>query len=89
MPVPMNRVMIIGNSGGGKTTLAHQVAETYDLPLTEIDAIQYQAGWARTAEPALRQAIETVHERDRWLIGSLLVRPLRNRSTATNISLFW
>ena len=68
MPVPMNRVMIIGNSGGGKTTLAHQVAETYDLPLTEIDAIQYQAGWARTAEPELRQAIETVHARDRWLI---------------------
>lgn len=64
----MNRVMIIDNGGGGKTTLAYQVAETYQLPLTEIDMLQFQPGWIPTAEPALRQLITALHASDRWLI---------------------
>ena len=59
--------MIIGN-GGGKTTLAHRIAERYDLSLTEIDALQFQPGWERTDEQALRQAIVAVHTAERWLI---------------------
>ena len=64
----MNKVMIIGNGGGGKTVLAYQLAEKYGLPLIEIDALQFQSGWVPTAEPVLRQAIETAQETDRWLI---------------------
>ena len=66
--IPMSKVMVIGNGGGGKTTLAYQVAEKHGLPLIEIDSIQFQPGWVRTAEPTLRQAIKTVHDTDRWLI---------------------
>jgi adenylate kinase family enzyme len=64
----MNKVMIIGNGGGGKTTLAFQIAETHGLPLLEIDTIQFQPSWARTVESEVRQAIQTVHATDRWLI---------------------
>jgi adenylate kinase family enzyme len=64
----MNKVMIIGNAGGGKTTLAYQVAEENGLPLIEIDAIQFQPDWVPTAEPQVRQAIKAVHDTDRWLI---------------------
>ncbi len=64
----MNKVMIIGNGGGGKTTLAYQVAKKHNLPLTEIDTLQFQAGWVRTGEPALRHAIKAVQDSDRWLI---------------------
>ena len=68
MSTPINKVMIIGNGGGGKTTLAHLLARAYDLPLTEIDTLQFQPGWERTAEPALRQAIKSAHDSERWLI---------------------
>jgi adenylate kinase family enzyme len=64
----MNKVMIIGNGGGGKTTLAYEIAETYGLPLTEIDAIQFQPCWARTSEAELRQVIAAVHTSDQWII---------------------
>jgi adenylate kinase family enzyme len=64
----MNKVMIIGNGGGGKTTLAYLVAAAHALPLVEIDAIQFQPGWERTAEPELRHAIQSAHAADRWLI---------------------
>lgn len=67
-PIPPKRVMIIGNGGGGKTTLAYLVAKKYGLPLTEIDTLQFQPGWARTAIPELREAIQATHATDRWLI---------------------
>jgi adenylate kinase family enzyme len=66
--MPMNRVMLIGNGGGGKTTLAYQIAKQYRLPLTEIDTLQFQPGWVRTPEPALRAAIQAAHRAERWLI---------------------
>jgi adenylate kinase family enzyme len=64
----MQRVMVIGNGGGGKTTLAYLVAEAYGLPLTEIDSIQFQPGWERTPDPELRAAIQAAHAAERWLI---------------------
>jgi adenylate kinase family enzyme len=64
----MNRVMIIGNGGGGKTTLAYEIAETYRLPLTKIDSLQFEPGWPHTAETELRQAIAAVHASDQWII---------------------
>lgn len=64
----MDRVMVIGNGGGGKTTLAYQIAEKYTLPLVEIDTIQFQPGWARTEESLLRQTIKDAHDLDRWII---------------------
>ncbi|MDP9315462.1 MAG: flagellar protein FlaR [Chloroflexota bacterium] len=64
----MNKVMIIGNGGGGKTTLAHLIAEQHKLPHTEIDTLQFQAGWTRTPEPELRQSIQVVQHAPRWLI---------------------
>ncbi len=64
----IQKVMIIGNGGGGKTTLAYQLAAQYALPLHEIDALQFQPGWIATPEPALRQTIEQIQQTDRWLI---------------------
>lgn len=35
------KIAIIGNAGGGKTTLSRRLAQLYHLPLTHIDAIQF------------------------------------------------
>lgn len=69
--VCMNNVMIIGNGGGGKTTVAYLIAEQHHLPLTEIDTLQFRAGWTRTPESELRHAIQVVQHSARWLIDGL------------------
>jgi len=40
----MKKVAIFGNTGGGKSTLAKELAEITDLPLITIDKIMYKPG---------------------------------------------
>jgi adenylate kinase family enzyme len=64
----IKRIAIIGNGGGGKTTLAKALAEKCSLPLIHVDSIQY------LAEMKVRDVSETTRilnqhaDEDSWLI---------------------
>src|SRR5690242_10127984 len=57
----MRRIAIIGNAGGGKSTLARRIGEALGLPVHEIDLLQWKPGWVRAALEEFNQ----VH--DQWL----------------------
>ena len=40
----MKKVAVFGNTGGGKSTLAKELAEITSLPLITIDKIMYKSG---------------------------------------------
>jgi hypothetical protein len=67
----MERVAVIGNSGGGKSRLARAIAARRGLPYTEVDALLWRPGW-RLAEVA---AYEAAHDEaiaaPRWVIDGL------------------
>lgn len=64
----MTRVAVIGNSGGGKTTMCRRIGARLNLPVHHIDLIQWKPNWGR----ASREEFDAVHERilaeDRWII---------------------
>jgi adenylate kinase family enzyme len=39
------RIVVVGTSGAGKTTLARKIAALLVLPHIELDAINWQSGW--------------------------------------------
>jgi adenylate kinase family enzyme len=39
------RIAVIGNSGGGKSTVARHLAVSRGLPLVEVDALLWRPGW--------------------------------------------
>ena len=39
------RIVVVGTSGAGKTTLARRIAALLMLPHIELDAINWQPGW--------------------------------------------
>jgi adenylate kinase family enzyme len=41
----MERIAVIGNAGGGKSTLARALASRRRLPYVEIDALLWRGGW--------------------------------------------
>jgi adenylate kinase family enzyme len=64
----MTRVMVIGNAGGGKSTMCRALSAAHALPYYAIDKIQWKPNWVLTAEPEYADAHEALVVRERWLI---------------------
>jgi shikimate kinase len=41
----MQRIAVIGNAGGGKSTLCMQLSQALNIPVHMIDKIQWKPGW--------------------------------------------
>ena len=64
----MQRVMVIGSPGAGKSTLARAIAERLELPLIHLDAEYWQAGWAETPPEQWRDRAAELVAREQWVI---------------------
>jgi adenylate kinase family enzyme len=64
----MKKVAVFGNAGGGKSTLARQLAELTQLPLHPLDMIQYRPGGGEVPREQYLQAHADLLRRDAWII---------------------
>jgi hypothetical protein len=82
----MPRVVIIGNAGGGKSTLARKIAERKGLKHVEIDRLLWQENWVLTPEEVYTRQHRQIIEQEDWLIDGLgrqaLIAPRIGRATA-------
>ena len=62
------RIALIGNGGGGKSTLARALATRLDLPLTEVDELQFGPSWERVDARVVAALIDEVLDRPRWIV---------------------
>jgi adenylate kinase family enzyme len=65
------RVVVIGNAAGGKSTLARALADRRGLKLVEVDRLLWQPGWRLTPQDQYeRQHAEAIAETG-WIIEGL------------------
>lgn len=64
----MKKVAIFGNAGGGKSTLAKQLAEVTSLPLYSLDKIKYQVGGAEVPHAEYLSIHSGLLSREEWII---------------------
>ena len=64
----VQRVAVIGNGGGGKTTLSRRLSALHGLPLTHVDSIQFLPGLQRRPEPDTRTKLNAIAAGPAWLI---------------------
>lgn len=52
------RIIVVGKSGAGKTTLARELAERLDIPHVELDAINWQPNWVSLPKHEMRERVK-------------------------------
>jgi len=75
----MQRVLVIGSPGAGKSTLARALAQSTGLPVHHLDRMHWLPGWVERDRAEGRMMLEAVLASPQWIIdgnyGSTL--PLR------------
>lgn len=64
----MNRVLVIGCSGAGKSFFARQLADRTGLPLIHLDQEFWQPGWTPTHRDPWRHRVEELAAQPRWIM---------------------
>jgi len=67
--VRANRVLVIGCSGGGKTTLSRRIADHFDLAYRSLDReVFWLPGWQSRDRQEQRSLIGRLVENERWVM---------------------
>jgi adenylate kinase family enzyme len=66
----MKRILVVGVTGAGKSTLARAVGARLDVPFHEMDALYFAGpGWA--VNDKLAEAVSRIAAGPRWIIDSI------------------
>ncbi len=65
----MQRIIIIGTTGSGKSVLSEQVARRLGMACLELDGLFWLPGWQKVSDDVFRQRITTAIEPERWVAG--------------------
>jgi adenylate kinase family enzyme len=66
--LPMRRVAVFGNAGGGKSTLAQRLAGLTGLPLHVVDMMRYAPGGEAVPHERYLEVHAEIPRQDRWII---------------------
>ena len=76
----MERIMIIGCGGAGKSTLARQLGEKLDLPVVHLDKIWWAPGnWQHATREEFDARLMREMEKPQWILDGNFNRTLEYR----------
>ncbi len=64
----MQRVLVIGCSGAGKSPLARQLHERTGLPLIHLDRLFWKPGWEQSDIGEFRDRCRALCDKDEWIM---------------------
>ena len=75
----MERIIIIGCGGAGKSTLARQLGEKTGLPVVHLDKLYWHPGWVESTKEEIDEKIMTAMAEPRWIMDGNYNRTLPKR----------
>jgi adenylate kinase family enzyme len=67
----MTRVAILGNAGGGKSTLGRKLGAARGLPYHAIDRLQWLPGWRPAPQAAFDAGHDAIVAGERWILDGV------------------
>lgn len=75
----MERILIIGNAGAGKSTFARLLAEKLQLPLVHLDRLFWCGSWEHISREEFDRLLQAELEKPRWIIDGNFNRTISHR----------
>lgn len=72
----VQKVLIVGPTGSGKSTLGRSLSQRHGLPHIELDTLQWMPNW--TSNPDFQQLAENALNEPQWIIEGGYVVPIQN-----------
>ena len=72
----MERVIIIGCGGAGKSTLAQKMGQKTGLPVVHLDKLFWKPGWVESSKEEIDEKIRLEMEKTRWIMDGNYNRTL-------------
>jgi adenylate kinase family enzyme len=84
------RIVVVGVSGNGKTTLSRRLGAKLGLPVTELDALCHQPGWTEASDEDFRRYVEAaMSASDGWVLDGLYQRKIGDLILCRADTLVW
>ena len=64
----MNRIIVLGSSGSGKSTVARMIGESLDIEVIHLDSYYWQPNWVPTPEDEWAAKVKELLGGDRWVM---------------------
>lgn len=84
----MQRVLVIGPAGAGKTTLSTAIADAIGLPLIHLDSLYWDAGWVPTPQEEWEAQVSEIVRQPRWIMDGNYGGTLDIRIAAADTIIF-
>jgi adenylate kinase family enzyme len=64
----MQRVLVMGSSGSGKSTFARRLSEITGIPFVSLDALFWKPGWVEADKAEFRERVTEAARQPRWIM---------------------
>jgi len=84
----VNRVIVLGNGGSGKSQLARELGIRTGLPVVHLDPLFWRPGWKAGPRDEFRLTVDEAAARDRWIIDGNFVNAGDTRFDRADTAIF-
>lgn len=64
----MQRVLVMGSSGSGKSTFAMRLSEITGIPFVSLDALFWKPGWVKSDRAEFQERVAEAARQPRWIM---------------------
>ncbi len=64
-----NRIVVIGTTSSGKSTLAERIAKRFNLNFIELDALHWESNWVEAPLEVFRERVRMAIQAERWIVA--------------------